>query len=150
MTTGHRLFCKQILIFQDYALSSYALTWALLMHEPPTRNRKQCRPESHICACLHLPEFAPAGAARCIQAVANGPSCMDRGVSSLLALSAPIKQAEPSPRVRRARTDPPYGAFTVGHFANHPTHALSCLHTSQAKIQAAQKEMQALGRPDGE
>ena len=40
---------------------------------------------------------------------------MDHGVSSRLALSAPFNPESESPRVKRAKTDPPYGAFAVGH-----------------------------------
>ena len=50
-----------------------------------------------------------------IQAVANGLSQMDHSVSSRLELSAPSNPESESPRVKRAKTDPPYGAFTVGY-----------------------------------
>ena len=41
---------------------------------------------------------------------------MDHGVSSRLARSAPSNPESKSPRFQRAKTDPPYGAFTVGHY----------------------------------
>ena len=41
---------------------------------------------------------------------------MDHGVSSRLALSAPSNSESKSPRVKRAKTDPSYGAFTVGYY----------------------------------
>ena len=50
------------------------------------------------------------------QAVANSPSQMDHGVSSRVALSAPSNPESKSSRVKRAKTDSPYGAFTVGHY----------------------------------
>ena len=45
---------------------------------------------------------------------------MDHGVSSRLALSAPSNPESKSPRVKRAKTDPPYGAFIVGHYQPPP------------------------------
>ena len=42
MTTGHRLLLKEIPMFQHYALSSYALTCALLTPWPLTLSLLKC------------------------------------------------------------------------------------------------------------
>ena len=41
MTTGHRLFCKELLMFQHYAPSSDALTCALLRERERERERER-------------------------------------------------------------------------------------------------------------
>ena len=61
---------------------------------------------------------------------------MDHGVSFHLALSAPSNPESKSPRIKRGKIDPPYGACTVGAITSRPMldHAIMLLHASPAGV----------------
>ena len=59
---------------------------------------------------------------------------MDHGASSRLALSAPSDPESKSPRVERAKTDPPHGAFTVGHYQPPEASQMFCLKSKDLTV----------------